>query len=298
MSVEFWQRHVFVLLCPDTVHRGLAGALLRRLRDEGFTPVAGRLAAADPETIDDLYADLIAGQWKTWRYRLVDAAFRLSPAIALICRYDPAGPEPPARPPHELLQERKGHQHPEQAAAGTIRRDLGAINAVLNLIHTGDGPAESEREAAVFGLTAEDARAGSGHPSGQLDYLCELTRPAVPENRDFAATLASVRAKILAAAWPSLAADVRDKLVSEFPEPDQMGVPDAGERLGSLLTGALTAELADVLRCDFTPRWRDRMRIGHATDRLRRYGATLDQWEELVRGRYSGGQDDPGGGRL
>lgn len=281
----FWDRHGFVLVGADAVRRGLAAGLLRRLGQEGFVPVAGRVVATDPEMIDDLYADLIAGQWQTWRYRLVDAAFRLGPAIAVICRFDVDRDRP-----YDLLQERKGHQHPDRAAPGTIRRDLAAINAVLNLLHTADGPEESAREARVFGLTERDAppeRAAERTPERAaertlLTYLCGLTQPPLPEQRDFARTLAGVRARVLAAAWPSLPGRVRHAVVADFPEPPMLSLTSAGDRLAAALTGVLPDDLVEILRCDFTPQWRDRVRLGRAAALLRRHGVVLDDWEELV----------------
>lgn len=275
---DFWDHHAFVLIGADAVQRGLAGRLLQRLDQEGFAPVAGRVVTPDPEMIDDLYADLIAGQWQTWRYRLVDAAFKLGPAIALICHFTTVHERP-----YDRLQEIKGYQHPADADPGTIRRDLGAINAVLNLLHTADGPAESAREARVFGLTESDAAATGHHDSRQhLRYLAALAQPPLPEQRDFARTLAGVRAKVLASVWPEIGLDLRASLVAEFPDPLALGATSAGGRLEKLLAGVLPDDQVEVVRCDFTPQWRERLRFGAALARLGRQGIALDGWERLV----------------
>src|SRR5262249_5430376 len=68
---DFWSRYVFVMLSSDAVRRGVHGEMVDRLRKEGFPPAAAQLVYPEPQLIDDLYADLIAGQWQTWRYRLV-----------------------------------------------------------------------------------------------------------------------------------------------------------------------------------------------------------------------------------
>lgn len=52
MSNEFWERHVFVLLCPDTVHRGLAGPASREVTTE---------AEADLDLAPDTFAEYTSG---------------------------------------------------------------------------------------------------------------------------------------------------------------------------------------------------------------------------------------------
>lgn len=272
----FWTRHVFVLLSSDAPFRGVHTDVVDRLREDGFPPVAARVLDVDPEMIDDLYADLIAGQWQTWRYRLVDALLGLGPAVALVCR-DTAG----RADPHAALAERKGYQHPTRAARGTIRRDLGAVNSIVGLLHSSDGPAESEREAGVFGLVAADA----GDPdavAAAIDHRLALAAPAVPERRDFDATLASVRARVLNRTWEELPAATRERLRAAFGEPADLGRPGCGDRLADLLGDAVPAGLAGVLRCEFTPAWRATMRLRHAVDQLARVGVRLDRWERLV----------------
>lgn len=271
---DFWSRHVFVLLSSDIVHRGRHGDLVQRLRDEGFPPVAARALQADPELIDDLYSDLIAGQWQTWRYRLVDAVLGLGPTIALICRCDGR---------HAELAKLKGYQHPTDAELGTLRRDFDAINSAMSVMHSSDGPEDSEREAAVFGLTPEHA----GDPeqvAAEIDQLCRLNTPGNPETRDFEQVLAAVRTRLVGALWEELPAAVRRQITAEFADTSQLGLPGAGDRLATVLGGRLPAGLEDVVRCDFTPKWRDELRMAWAEERLRRAGVVLDEWERVVLG--------------
>ncbi|MFF7991022.1 nucleoside-diphosphate kinase [Kitasatospora xanthocidica] len=279
----FWSRHVFVLLSSDAVYRGVHGEMVARLRKEGFAPVAARAIDADPELVDDLYADLIAGQWQTWRYRLVDAVLELGPAVALICRYE--GDEQDADV-HALLARRKGYQHPEQAQHGTLRRDFGAINSIVGLMHSSDGPVESEREAAVFGLTEQDAIADPDRAAEEIDYLCRLITPHTPERRDFEQVLVSVRTRALAALWEQLPDTARHTVRSAFPGAGGLGVIGAGERLAALLEGYAPAALLATLRCEFdhgsADGGSDAMRIGAAEAALRVHGVTLDAWERVV----------------
>lgn len=274
---DFWSRHVFVLIASDTVHRGLHGDLIARLRKEDFTPVAARAVRASPETIDDLYADLIAGQWRTWRYRLVDSLMTIGPAMGVICHYSGKSEDP-----YALLSRRKGYQHPRNAELGTIRRDLGAINAVMNLMHSSDGPEESEREAAVFGLSIQDTDADTERAQAAVDYLVSLIAPPVPERREFDATLASVRTKALAAQWNELPETVRTSIRETFPLPGDLVAPGAGEHLAELLSQGVDDRLLATVRSDFTPEWRESITMSEAEENFRRLGVVLDPWERLV----------------
>jgi nucleoside diphosphate kinase len=274
-KTPFWSRHVFVLISSDTLYRGLHRDLVDRLRKEGFAPVAARIVTTHPDMVDDLYSDLIAGQWRTWRYRLVDSLLALGPALPVICRSD-------VDDPHAVLAERKGYQHPEQAEPGTIRRDLGAINSVMNLIHSSDNPAEAQREAAVFGLSAADALDDPDLAVATVDHLCALAEPERPEHRDFDGTLAAVRARVIAQIWEDLPAPDRDRVRTAFPRRATLAAHDAGERLGGLLTGHVPEPVRRAVECDYTPPWRDRIRMSDAVAALRRAGVTLDPWEHLV----------------
>lgn len=269
----FWSTHVFVLVSPDTIRRGLAGALADRLRHEGFTPVAGRLVRTTPEMIDELYAEVIAGQWRTWQYRLVDLAFAAGPTLAMICRYTGD-----AADPHALMRVRKGHSSPQQCPPGTIRHDFGAMNTILGVMHASDNPAESATDAAVFGLSESDA----GVDGGPVDQLCALTVGRQPESRDYEAVLADVRAKCLLAAWPDLPDPLRYKLRAEFPVPAALGAADAGGRLAALLDGELPDAFVEVVGCEFTPQWRVEHRGVQVFATLHRHGVELDTWERLV----------------
>jgi nucleoside diphosphate kinase len=277
MTRDFWDCHVFVLFGSDTVYRGLHGALVARLRAEGFPPVAATMLTAHPELIDELYADLIAGQWQTWRYRLVDSVLALGPAMALICRRDDAG----SGDAHELMAKLKGSQHPDQARPGTLRRDFGAINSILGLMHSSDGPPQSQREAAIFGLRPQEAMPAA-QAAPEIDYLCRLTTPHAPERRDFDAVLRAVRTRIMAAAWGRLTDDARARMRAAFPGASDLGAIGAGKALADLMAGELPPDLVEVLGCDFEPPWRDRTRLGTVQDVLRRHDVRLDPWERLV----------------
>lgn len=269
----FWSRHVFVLASPDALRRGLSRRLVARLRREGFAPVAGRLVRTRPEMIDDLYADVIAGQWQTWRYRLVDRAFAIGPTLAMLCEYRGDRDDP-----HRMLSEAKGSSNPERAKPGTIRKEFGAINSVLGLMHSSDDAEESRKDAAVYGLAESDAVLAGA----EVDYLSELCVPAIPETRGYDAVLTDLRARILAASWHRLPGTLLEKLRAEFGGNAGLGEPDAGGRLHAMTYGALPRETTDILCCEFTPQWREENRHVEVFELISQHGIELDSWERLV----------------
>ncbi|HYS42146.1 MAG TPA: nucleoside-diphosphate kinase [Pseudonocardiaceae bacterium] len=274
---SFWSTHVFVLASPDALLRGLGLPLVQRLRREGFAPVAGKLVRTTPDMIDALYADVIAGSWQTWRYRLVDLSFAVGPTLALICRYTG-----PVDDPHELMRQRKGSSHPHLSAEGTIRRHFGAINNVLGIMHASDGSAESEKDSSIFGLTESDAITDRPLAREYVDYLAELSCPVLPENRGYLGVLAGVRARILLSTLPELPRELVGKVRSEFGQPAELAADDAGNRLSALLTESLPEALLEALTCEFTPEWREEHPRSRLWEVLHRYGVALDAWERLV----------------
>ena len=158
---------------------------------------------------------------------------------------------------------------------------LAAINSIVGLMHSSDGPPESEREAAVFGLTPEQAGEDQDQ-AAEIDFLCQLTTPHAPEQRDFDQVLAAVRVRAVAAVWDDLGGGTRRGIREAFPLVQGMGDVGAGDRLAGLLDGRAAPELLDVIRCEFEPPWRDRMRMGQVENVLRRHGVALDRWERVV----------------
>ncbi len=275
---DFWDRHVFVLLTPDALLRGIQRDFVRRLIAEGFTPVAANLVQANSDMIDELYADVIAGQWETWRYRMIDDAFSLAPCLGLICRYD--GPEDN---PHAVMKGKKGHQHPARTVPGEIRRDFNAVNSIIGVMHASDNPAESESDAAIFGLTADSASTGTD-VGRRIELLCALSTPASPERRDFDAVLGQLRADILIAFLPQLA---ETRAVEELtallgPNGEPAALAAVGPALVRLAEGVLPPDLLDVLGCEFTESGRDGRRGADLFNTIRRYGIEIDRWQRVV----------------
>jgi nucleoside diphosphate kinase len=275
----FWDSHVFALICADAVHRGVSHGIVRTLRAAGYEPVAAQVVRSDPEMIDELYSDLIASQWQTWRYRLVDASLGLGPSVALICQY--AGR---AADPHHALAQVKGHSYPQKAFPDTLRHTFGAINSVLSLIHTSDNASEAAREAAIFGLGADsvDANLDTDRTCREIEHLCVLLDGSRPDTRGFCEVLADARARILLALRPSFPADVREQVSADFPVLEQLGDPAAGDRLARLVGGWAEPRVVQVLSCGFTPQWADRIRMRQVDEVFAALGLQLDPFEHVV----------------
>ncbi|MFE2926829.1 nucleoside-diphosphate kinase [Streptomyces goshikiensis] len=276
---EFWQQHVFVLVTPDALRRGVVGDLVNRLVAEGFSPAAARLTTTDADMIDEMYADLIAGSWETWRYRMIDDAFALGQCLALICRY--TGDEANA---HALMKSLKGHQHPSRTSPGHLRNDFGAVNSILGVMHASDSPEESEKDAAIFGLTAAVVSDQQADVSGRVALLCALTTPASRELRDFDAVVGELRARLLSAHWDILVDGVLDEVSLLLKDGDsaRLAVPATAARVTGLCQGRLPGDVLDVLACDFTPASRNKQRPAELFATIRRCGIELDPWQRVV----------------
>jgi nucleoside diphosphate kinase len=285
----FWNQHVFVLLTPDAILRGIQREFIHRLRAEDFTPVAATLVQSDSDMIDDLYADVIAGHWETWRYRMIDDAFSLAPCLGLICRYDGIEGDP-----HAVMRHLKGHQHPAKTSPGELRRDFGAVNSIIGVMHASDNPEESEKDARIFGLAAEDA----GPVSERIDLLCALTTPVSPEHRDFDAVLGQLRAAIVVAFLhrlgdPGTVDRLRAVLGRGWSpaggsssltgvDPANLAAPGAGTELAQLCAQRIPGDLLHVLACEFTETTRGSRRGAELFATIRRHGLELDPWQRVV----------------
>jgi nucleoside diphosphate kinase len=279
-SADFWNRHVFVLLTPDALLRGIQRDFVQRLIAEGFPPVAANLVLANSDMIDELYADVIAGHWETWRYRMIDDTFALAPCLGFVCRYDGAEPDP-----HVAMRIKKGHQHPARTVPGELRRDFGAVNSIVGVMHASDNPAESEKDAGIFGLTAADAETGES-VAERIELLCALTTPASPEQRDFDAVLGQLRADIVVAFLPKLG-DAKSVsrlagLLGADGSPAALAAPGAGPELVDLCAEAMPDDLLEVLGCEFTETTRAGRRGADLFATIRRHGIEVDPWQRVV----------------
>ena len=126
-----------VLLKPDTVERGLIGAVLSRFEAKGLRIVAMDLRSLDQATLDRHYEEHVG---KGFYADLVTFMSR-GPVVALVIE----GPENT----WEVVRTMMGTTNPAKAAPGTIRGDLGIL-FTENLVHGSDSLESAQREIGIF----------------------------------------------------------------------------------------------------------------------------------------------------
>ncbi|GLH99773.1 nucleoside-diphosphate kinase [Phytohabitans aurantiacus] len=277
-----WERHVFSLIMPDAISQRVHGEIVARMRAAGFAVRYASLIRVAPEQLDAVNAANIKHKWDTYHYRLLDRLFRYGPVVALI--YEDVSGDADA---HARVKRLKGATDPRMAATGTIRRDLGGVNAMLALMHAADTPDRSRREAGWFlgesvvgGESPPHGAAPTGTDWSHARTLLALLEHGAPERRGFDEVLHGHRAAVLAAAWPDLSPPGRALAATAL---DQGGLAD----------DAIGPKLAETLRQGGTHPGYDLLRAGwqpgqfSLTERdLRRCVAALelppDPWAEMV----------------
>jgi nucleoside-diphosphate kinase len=125
-----------VLVKPDAMQRGLAGEVLGRLERRGLKIVAMRLLQIDAALAARHYAEHVGKPFYDGLVRFITS----SPVIAAVFEANDAV---------ALVRQTVGATHPEKAAPGTIRGDLG-VDVERNLVHGSDSLEAAEREVALF----------------------------------------------------------------------------------------------------------------------------------------------------
>lgn len=224
-----WDRSVLVLLQPDALARHLALPILDLLEDEGYVPSLYKPVHLGPQDVDRLYAAHIDFVWATYRYRAVDLMFRFGPSVAVVLRDERRR----GVDAHGHLQDLKGKSDPARTGPGTIRGRLGAVNAVLNLLHSSSTPDEGHKEGRVVFQQEGGNDVLSGFPGAGLRPFLELSeRSAPPERRGFDAVLEGVRARALSLhlGVPSLPDDLAAAAGFGFVPEDGSTSPDGALR--------------------------------------------------------------------
>jgi nucleoside diphosphate kinase len=281
-----WRGAVFSLLAPDAFRRHLAGAVLDRLAGGGLAVAGWREVLVTSRQIDAVAQIQRAGAGQAFRYRALDAIFALGPAVALRLA-DTAGR--PADRLYREVKELKGASMPADTRPGSIRYDLGSVNAVLSLLHVSDSPENSARESRAILRGAPDGPAVDELflPAGSLPgYLLARTAGLPAETRGHREVVAGLRGRVAARLWPGLSDAGRAALV-RLATVGGLGEPAAGELLAAELAGPTAADpLADVLRATFQPGPAGPDADGPDPDELdlllRRHRIGLDPWERVV----------------
>ncbi|MGM9334544.1 nucleoside-diphosphate kinase [Streptomyces murinus] len=270
-----WQTHAFCLISPDSLREQRVGAILDHLAVAGFKPVGWREVRVTAQQIDAIAEIQNVGAGSTFRYRALDALFSLGPSVALRLRDEVSRS---AAERYAVLHEIKGGT-PPRTRPGSIRHEVGSVNAILSLLHLSDSPANAARESAAI-LGPEPLAAF--HDGGTLDgYLSVLARTQPKESRDHVAVLGALRGRIVSALWTELGDEGR-ALAERLTARGELARPDAGRRLADLVRPEAAGHpLLAVLAHPFDPSaapWD----LSEVDLVLRRYGCACDSWETAV----------------
>lgn len=273
---KFWHDHVFMQITPDAMVRGVQYDFIQKIISLGIIPVAVKLSEVDADMIDELYAEVIAGNWQTWRYRLIEEAFSIAPSMAMICRIKNQSN------PHAFVKSMKGNQHPHLMNDGQLRRDFGAINAILGIVHASDNPDESEKDALVFGLTSQHAMNCEQDSISLALNLAKLTIPERPETRDFSLVLSGLRREILVNNWAGLTSYNIDFVSEYLKRPGGLASTSFGNMVKNQLGDKLPDEIIQILEFQFTPESKRFGRLSELFKTIERNRVRLDKWQRLV----------------
>ena len=125
-----------ILIKPDAVQRRLAGEILGRIEQRGFTLRAGKLLRVDRELAQKHYAE---HEQKPFFGELVDF-ITSAPTLALVVEGEGA---------IATLRTTIGATNPADAQPGSIRGDL-AVAMPDNLVHGSDSAESAAREIALW----------------------------------------------------------------------------------------------------------------------------------------------------
>jgi nucleoside-diphosphate kinase len=125
-----------VLIKPDAVRRGLAGAIISRFESKGLTIVVMELRQITGELADQLYAEHIERAF----YPPLRLFITSGPSVAMVVEGDEA---------IDVVRLVNGATDARKATPGTIRGDFGLSNRE-NLVHGSDSLESAKREIAIF----------------------------------------------------------------------------------------------------------------------------------------------------
>ena len=129
-------QRTLVLLKPDSVKRGLVGAILSRFEAKGLQLVAMELRTIDGAQADAHYAEHVERDF----YPPLRDFVTSGPLVALVLEGDDA---------IEVVRAINGATDGRKAAPGTIRGDFSLSNRE-NLVHGSDSPESAEREISLW----------------------------------------------------------------------------------------------------------------------------------------------------
>lgn len=269
-----WESAVFCLIGPDSVRRQLVRPILDRFAADGLHPSNWRSVEVTSAQVDAMTEANVKAAGQAYRYRCLDVLFSLGPSLALRL-WDRRG-----RSADRLYRDcavLKGASDPARARPGTIRRDLGSINAVLSLLHVSDSPPDSARESLVILGSAGDVQPPGWRDPGGLGQWLDLTARSRPaERRSFEDVLLAVRSRILIALDDCAQLDgiPTDPPAGWLLSTDVAALPQESLR-------HVDSRLVELLTASWQPD-RPQPDIDRADRLLRGIGTGLDPWERAV----------------
>ncbi|NLF74183.1 MAG: nucleoside-diphosphate kinase [Chloroflexi bacterium] len=125
-----------IIIKPDAMQRGLAGEIIRRFEARGLRIVGMKFMQISRELAEEHYKEHKERKF----YESLLAYITSSPVIVMVLEGTSA---------IEAARNTIGLTKPVQAAAGTIRGDLG-METGRNLVHGSDKPESAQREVNLF----------------------------------------------------------------------------------------------------------------------------------------------------
>ena len=130
-----------VLVKPDGVQRGLAGAVLNRFEQRGLKLIGLKMLQVDEALANRHYAEHVGKPFFAGLRDFITS----SPLVAAVFEGENA---------IQIARGTMGATNPADAAPGTIRADF-AVDLGRNVVHGSDSPESGEREASLFFDEAE-----------------------------------------------------------------------------------------------------------------------------------------------
>jgi nucleoside-diphosphate kinase len=130
------QEKTLIILKPDCLQQGAAGAVLQRFERAGFQIVACKMMALTGPLLREHYAHLANLPF----FPEIERFMSSRPVLVLILAGDRA---------IDRVRELLGPTDSSKAPKGTIRGDLGR-DKMLNIAHASDSPAAAETEIRRF----------------------------------------------------------------------------------------------------------------------------------------------------
>ncbi len=125
-----------IILKPDTIHRGLIGAVTARIEQRGLKIVAMKMDLVSRAKLDEHYGHLTSKPF----YPEIVAYMTMGPVVFMIVEGDNAV---------GAMRQLCGATDPAQADMGTIRADF-ATTIRYNLIHASDSVENATAEITRF----------------------------------------------------------------------------------------------------------------------------------------------------